>query len=236
MSNTPLNVPPANQAVERPALNKVMWFGIVQLIGFAAGWAVTYYLYGEFFASLGSLGLGPNSTPAEVSAALGPIFQSMVPITAVSFAIEIVGLLFLTLAFRDLVKVNRGVFYVPMIFTIILVVGVAVAALGFIPLINSIPTLIAEVPTNSTSTLPPAFAAAMGNLLIDSIALVIAGILALIGIIGGQILGLWRVGTRYDQTLIKLGAIFTIIPLLNIVAPILVLIGAYEAKGRLVIQ
>jgi len=65
---------------------------------------------------------------------------------------------------------------------------------------------------------------------------VIAGILALIGIIGGQILGLWRVGTRYDQTLIKLGAIFTIIPLLNIVAPILVLIGAYEAKGRLVIQ
>ncbi len=229
-------MPPSNQAIERPALNKVMWFGIVQLIGFAAGWAAGYYLYGEFFASLGSLGLGPNTTPADVSAALGPIFQSMVPLVAVSFAIEVVGLLILTLAFRDLVKVNRSVFYIPMIFTVILVAGVVVAALGFIPIVNGIPTLIAQVPTNSTGTLPPAFASAIGSLFIDFAAIVIAGILALIGVIGGQILGLWRVGARYDQIIIKIGAIFTIIPLLSIVAPILVLIGAYEAKGRLVIQ
>jgi len=53
-------------------------------------------------------------------------------------------------------------------------------------------------------------------------------------LIGGQILGLWRVGTRYNETTIKVGAIFTIVPLLNIVGPILVLIGALEAKGRLV--
>ena len=55
----------------------------------------------------------------------------------------------------------------------------------------------------------------------------------LVGVIGGQILGLWRVGSRYNETVIKVGAIFTIIPLLNIVAPILVLIGAYQVKGRL---
>jgi hypothetical protein len=32
---------------------------------------------------------------------------------------------------------------------------------------------------------------------------------------------------------LKLGAIFTIIPLVNIVAPVLILIGAYQVKGRL---
>ena len=59
------------------------------------------------------------------------------------------------------------------------------------------------------------------------------GVLALVGTIGGQILGLWRVGSRYDSTIIKIGAIFVIIPLLNFVAPILILVGAAQARGSL---
>jgi hypothetical protein len=47
-------------------------------------------------------------------------------------------------------------------------------------------------------------------------------------------LGLWRVGTRYNETLLKVAAIFVILPLLNIVAPILVIVGAHGAKTRLV--
>ena len=62
--------------------------------------------------------------------------------------------------------------------------------------------------------------------------LVIGGILAIVGLIGGEILGLWRVGTRYDSTIIKVGAIFVIVPLLNYVGPILLLIGSLEAKKK----
>jgi hypothetical protein len=47
------------------------------------------------------------------------------------------------------------------------------------------------------------------------------------------ILGLWRVGTRYDETIIKLGGIFSIIPILNIAAPVLVLVGAHSARNKL---
>jgi len=83
------------------------------------------------------------------------------------------------------------------------------------------------------ASLPPSFFTLFGSLGIDSALLGLGGILTLVGLIGGQILGLWRVGTRYNETTIKVGAIFTIIPLLNIVGPILVLIGALEAKGRL---
>jgi hypothetical protein len=57
--------------------------------------------------------------------------------------------------------------------------------------------------------------------------------MAFVGIVGGQVIGLWRIGERYDAAVIKLGAIFTVVPLLNVVAPILVLIGVHEAKGRL---
>ena len=59
------------------------------------------------------------------------------------------------------------------------------------------------------------------------------GIQALVGTVGGQLLGLWRVGSRYNSTIIKVGAIFVIIPLLNFVAPILILIGAYQVRGSL---
>jgi ABC-type dipeptide/oligopeptide/nickel transport system permease subunit len=61
----------------------------------------------------------------------------------------------------------------------------------------------------------------------------IGGVLSLIGAIGGVLLGLWRVGGRYDQTILKVAAIFVIVPLLSIVSPILVIIGVSSAKGKL---
>jgi hypothetical protein len=58
-------------------------------------------------------------------------------------------------------------------------------------------------------------------------------LLALIGGVGGLILGVWRIGSKYDETMLKAGAIFIVIPFLNILAPILILLGASSVKGRL---
>ncbi|PSO05716.1 hypothetical protein B9Q04_18740 [Candidatus Marsarchaeota G2 archaeon BE_D] len=57
-------------------------------------------------------------------------------------------------------------------------------------------------------------------------------ILVLVGIVGGGILGLWRVGARYAEPLIQIGGILSIIPVLNILTPILVYLGASAALAK----
>lgn len=233
-SNTPAAQTVQRQPAEAAGLSKVMWFGIIQIVGIGVGWVISYYLFGTVFTSVSSLGLGPNPTPAQVSAALGPMFQTMTLILPVTIAAELVGLVILTWGLRDLAKVDRDRFSIPSIFMVIMVIGVVVVAAGAIPLLNSIPQIIAQVPTTPPSgTLPPAFAGMIASLFGDIALVVVGGLLALIGVIGGQILGLWRVGARYNETLVKVAAIFSIIPLLNVVAPILVLVGVHEARSRL---
>ncbi len=46
-------------------------------------------------------------------------------------------------------------------------------------------------------------------------------------------IGLWRSGKRYNEPLLKAAVIFFIFPYLNVVAPILVLLGARNAGKRL---
>jgi Protein of unknown function (DUF973) len=55
----------------------------------------------------------------------------------------------------------------------------------------------------------------------------------LIGLIGGLMLGLWRVGGRYDNSLIKISAILIIIPILDIVVPFLMIFGVWQARKKI---
>jgi hypothetical protein len=63
---------------------------------------------------------------------------------------------------------------------------------------------------------------ALGALALGAILLLIGEIMVLIGI--------WRLGTRYNESLLKIGAIFVIIPFLDIVAPFLIYFGANQAQ------
>jgi hypothetical protein len=65
------------------------------------------------------------------------------------------------------------------------------------------------------------------------IIIIISAILIILGDIGGIILGLWRVGDRYDSTAIGIGAIFYLIPYFDVLAPILVFIGAHATQHKL---
>lgn len=60
----------------------------------------------------------------------------------------------------------------------------------------------------------------------------IAGIMSLVGYIG-MIMGLYRSGEVFDEGVMKVGAILYIIPYLNIIAPILVYIGALSAGKQM---
>jgi hypothetical protein len=218
---------------EKSGLNKMMWFGIIQIVGMVVGWISVFFIFDlQFGTFLGLRNLPQNATQAQVSAALGPFFQNFSLLIPVDIAVGLVAAVVLTMGLRDMSKVDRSKFSVPWKLMLFLMIGSALAGVSVYIIFNDLPTIIAQAPRTS-GTPSSAFFSAIGSLVLAGLVAAIGGILALIGLIGGQILGLWRVGSRYNETIIKLGAIFVIIPLLNIVAPFLILIGAYQVKGRL---
>ena len=59
----------------------------------------------------------------------------------------------------------------------------------------------------------------------------LGALLALIGLIGIW-LGLWRLGTRYDTVLFKVGMVLSIFPYINLVGYILIIIAAWGVRKR----
>jgi uncharacterized protein DUF973 len=62
--------------------------------------------------------------------------------------------------------------------------------------------------------------------------LVIAALVYVVGYIG-LLIGIWRLGTRYGESMFKVGAVLLIIPLLNVVGLILILVAAQSARGKI---
>jgi hypothetical protein len=217
---------------ERSAFTKVMWYGVVGVVGLVGGWVLPFLIFGAVTMSSTNLNLPPNAPPSQVGAALGPLFRNLSLLLPSILVIGLIGDVLLTLGFRELSQVDDSKFSLPWKLMIALIVGTVVLASSLILLFNSIPNIIANAPTGS-ETPSQAFFSVISSLLFAALIAIIGGIVRLAGVIGGEILGLWRVGSRYNSTIIKVGAIFVIIPLLYLVAPILLLIGAYEARGRL---
>lgn len=220
---------------ETSGLQKVMWFGIIQLAALVSGWIGGFFFIGSTLTNLAPLNLGPNPTPSQVSAALGPLFRGLsfvVPLVAV---IQVAAVLVLVMALRQL-KSTDSRFSTPSSLTIILLVGMLVAVAGAVPLLYALPDLISQIASVPGTSVPAGLSTAVASLVAYFLLVMVGGLLSLTGLIGGQILGLWRVGAKYGETLLKLGAIFVVIPLLNIVAPVLVIVGAYQARGRVSAQ
>lgn len=232
---TPPPSPTPTGQAEASALTKVMWFGILQLVGLVSGWMVTFFFIGINFSNLSPANLGPNPTPAEVRAVLGPVFANLTLLVPILAVVQIAAIIALLLGLRQLKGVD-GRFSVPSILTMLLLAGAVIAILGVVPLFNLLPSLIAQASSATGTTVPAGLISAVASLVIYFFLIAIGGILGLIGLIGGQILGLWRVGSKYGETILKLGAIFAIIPLLNIIAPVLVIVGAFQARGRVSAQ
>jgi hypothetical protein len=214
------------------ALTRLIWFAVIWIAGISAGWVIEFSVLWTLFSSAAIYTLPPNATPAQVGAALGPFFQETTWLFPVATAVEIVGLVFLTMALRDLAKVDPPRFSLPSTLVLVLMAGAVIASAGAAPLFYSIPNVISQAPVSGT-TPSAAFISAFGRLIIYIAVIALGGVLALIGGVGGMILGVWRMGTRYDETMLKIGAIMVIVPFLSILAPILMLMGASSARGRL---
>jgi Protein of unknown function (DUF973) len=209
-----------------------MWFGVLQLVGLVAGLVGYFAILGTFSASFSTTFI-QNPTPAEANAVLVPFFRDLAILSPVVASVQIASLVILAMGLRDLNRADKR-FSVPSSLTIVELIGSLVVIAASVPLFLYLPNLFSQLASSTTTTsLPPGFFSAFAPVAAYFVLIAIGGILTFVGLIGGQILGVWRVGSKYNGTLLKLGAIFAIIPVLDFVAPVLVLVGAKQAKNSL---
>jgi hypothetical protein len=215
---------------ESAALSRIAWYAIIQIAGGAVGIA-TYLLFLPGFFSRFPIASSGTASVSDLASWLQGLLSSLVVVIVVIFAIGLIAVFLLLNAFKRLSRLDGPNFSTPATLMILLLVGVVIVGIGLIPLFWMLSQLLSNIAQNPTT-----YTLAGGQVadLSAAVALtVIGGMLSFVGVIGGEILGLWRVGARFDSTMIKISAILIIIPYLNWVGPILLLVGALEAKSKL---
>ncbi len=155
------------------------------------------------------------------------IVLSFVPfISIIGSILSIVALIFLMLSFK-LLSGNDKNFKMPFEFTLLSLIGLVLMIAGLFVMFGSA-VLSAGFSNIAASLLAPSVST--GGLIAGTAMMIVGAILALIGFIAGVILGLWRVGKKYNSSMISIGAIFLIIPVLDIVGTILIIVGLLKLQ------
>lgn len=142
----------------------------------------------------------------------------------VTFILGIVSLVLLLLAFRYLSSADER-FKIPYIFVLIELIGTILIFAGFFGILGSaflfagsVSNLIGSAVGLGVLFSAPTFFGSM-------IVIVLGAVLSFIGFIVGTLLGLYRVGKRYNDSKISIGAILLIFPLVDIAGLVLIIIG-----------
>ena len=217
---------------DKKALGKLWIASIIFLAIFVVGIGtdiVVFSIFSKFFTlsrPVGGLGTPPSF---HFSSAF---YADLIVSSAVIGAIDIIALLLVRSSFKTLETVDRSQFHMPSILTIVALIALPLIFIGFGIEFSGIPALMSSISQTSPGTTPSLVSPAFGNFFTGSIITGFGGLIGLIGFIGGIMLGLWRVGGRYDSTLIKASAILLIIPGLDILVPILMVIGVWKSRNK----
>ncbi|MGI0091101.1 MAG: DUF973 family protein [Nitrososphaerales archaeon] len=219
---------------DRHALNKLKIYAIIVLaaliVSFASFFRSSSLL--PFFrlpTNITSTAATPSTTPLT-SQMFSGILLLLVIIFIISLIVEIAAILQLRFAFKGLAQVDSPHFGTPSTLTLVLLVCLPILFFGVVVELLGLETFLAnfnprQPPTATTISFP-------WTLLAGSGAALFAGIGTLVGFIGGVTLGVWRMGSRYNETLFKVASILLIIPLVQIVSPILMLIGVRATREK----
>lgn len=167
----------------------------------------------------------------SVSGAAEALIVGQAALSIVGLIIGVVVLLRFRAAFRTLVPFDFR-FRSPGSLSILAVIGIVLIALGEIISIAVIAGLFSSCSSLNSTACSTAVINDVGGLL-GAVAAI--GLGALLLLIGGimVLIGLWRMGTRYNEGLIKVGAILLIIPFADVVAPFLLYFGFKQAEEKL---
>jgi uncharacterized membrane protein len=212
----------ASRDTDRRALTSVQWAAVVALVGVVISWVS---LFGSNLGSFFMVTTVNSSTSVSLSLTALYFF---VAVAGAGLVLTIVELLFYRSAFRTLAPIDSR-FSSPATFVLVLLIAVVLIVLIGAGLLLAIYQAVQCAGSGNPLTTS---CVDTGTLLGLVALFAVAGIVALIGYIG-LMLGIWRLGTRYDETTFKVGAILIIIPLLNLIGVILILVGARSALGKL---
>jgi hypothetical protein len=211
LSGEPLGLP------DRTALSRVEFAAILSLVGVIFGLAVSAVtnLGGLVSATTGSSGVVVRLPPVAL----------LVGVVVTSVAVELAGLFFYRTAFRTLAPVDRR-FSTPSGLALVAIVGLVLAVLGVGLFLAALYEAVHCVGAGNPITQACLFT---GTFYGGTALLAIGAIVAVVGYIG-VLVGIWRLGSRYERSLFKVGAILLLIPYLNLVGAILIWAGARGAR------
>ncbi|MGP8072816.1 MAG: DUF973 family protein [Thermoplasmata archaeon] len=174
-----------------------------------------------------TIGVDTLSTSSSgVGLQVTPVFLALLFATSL---VELLVILFTWGAFRKLAAFDRR-FSTPSKLTFLLAIALLVVIAVLYPVLTQLGSAVTCV--NSTTNSTAAVSCIPGTLAVLILLVGVAGILALVGYIG-LLIGLWRLGTRYDNGLFKAGSILSIFPFLNFVGAILILVAAHSVQEGL---
>ena len=205
---------PSTGPVERKALWSVQWAAVLALVGAVLSAVSLVGTDGSSVlgVSAGNLTLGSTGLPI------------LLAISLAGLALIMAELLLYRSAFRRLAPVDSR-FSTPAVFVLVFLVAVVLVTLLLVALfVELLPALscLGAGDTNTSACLN------VGALLALGIGVIVVGIVALIGYIG-LLVGIWRLGTRYDDPMFKVGAVLLILPLVGIAGAVLILVAARAA-------
>lgn len=211
-------------------LSRIRWYAVLNFLGNALGGVTAVFILSSL-AMVGvgpfGIGIGPSGpTPSQIQGIV-QAFGYMYTLLPFAVVLILPSLVLLWTGLRGLARGGASEFATPSKLTLVNVVGVVLLIPGMLVFYSSIVTIMQSlVPSGARAggELGPLFAG-LGLLLVG-------GLLEVVGMIGGVILGLWRLGGRYGQHIVKVGAILNIVPLVSVVAPILVFVGVGRARAR----
>jgi Protein of unknown function (DUF973) len=213
---------PATRDADDRALSSVSLAAILLLVGTVVTFVV---LFATPFSRLAGASTSVNGSTAALS--LSGIYL-IAALSAVSLIFTVIELLLFRQAFRMLAG-HDARFSTPASLVLVLLVAVIFAVVGLVGLLYSLYEAI--LCSGSGATITSACVNA-GNFLLLLAVIAVAAIAAIVGYIG-LLLGIWRLGARFNESMFKVGAILQIIPLLNLVGVILILVAARSAREKL---
>lgn len=198
---------------------RIKWGALLGILGLALA-------IGGVLVVLLDVGLGVTNVTASGYVSLLQTILLAVVLIVVGVFIALLSFVLYTAGFASLRKVD-GRFRTPMVLCVIGLVGLALIG-GFVILYASAINSAIACPASNSTCQNNATSIGHGEVALGYG----GGLLGFIGLIGA-VLGLYRFGSRYSSTLAKAGAILYFIPVLSVLAPVLVLIGAHMVQRRL---
>ncbi len=212
----PATPPVGTDAEERRALRYVALAGLLVVVAGALSIGSTFVSS----ISIGAAGRGISLGATGIG------------FTLASGAIEVAVVGLVWMAMRRLVRLDRSRFETPARLTILGLVGLALVLATIYPLLSLTASLghcvVSGLPLNNTTG--PPLASCQDLLEVAGLALVllVGGILGLIGFIA-MLIGIWRLGSRYQNSAFQIGAILLIFPIADIAGGILLYLAAQKA-------